>query len=95
MTKIVQLGGTHDNPSRMRVSRSSDGDWRRSLEHLGRSSELRTLKNAEKVKWGPTDGRTDGQSRRTKVQTGKMTNTTKCEKNSQRENEDEKKKKIQ
>ena len=52
-------------------------------------------KTLKKIKWGPTDGRTDGQSRRTKVQTGKMTNTTKCEKNSQRENEDEKEEKIQ
>ena len=41
-----------------------------SLGHFGRSSELKTLKNPETVKWGPTnqpidqptDGRTDGQS---------------------------------
>ena len=29
--------------------------WRRSLKHLGRSSRLKKLKNAEKVKKGPTD----------------------------------------
>ena len=32
--------------------------------HLGRSSELKTLNHAEKVKWGPTDQPTDGLSKR-------------------------------
>ena len=36
----------------MRVGRGSDREG-----HWGRSSELKTLKNAEKVKWGPTDRR--------------------------------------
>ena len=34
------------------------------LEHLGRSSEAKDRKNIKKVKWGPTDGLTDGPTNR-------------------------------
>ena len=49
------------------------GQWRtRSLGHLGRSSELKTLKNAKKVEWGstnqptsrPTNQQTDWRTKR-------------------------------
>ena len=30
----------------------------RSLDHLGRSGEVKKVKRIKKVKWGPTDGRT-------------------------------------
>ena len=41
---------------------------------MGRSSELKTLKNAEKVKWGPTDQRTKRgvESRSTRLKKVKM-----------------------
>ena len=37
----------------------ASNQWRRSLRRLGRSRMLKKLKNAEKVKRGPTDRRTD------------------------------------
>ena len=43
--------------------------------HLGRCSELKTLKNTKKVKWGWTDGRTD---RRTDRRTDGRTNKAVC-----------------
>ena len=36
--------------------------WIRSLEHLGRSRMLKKLKNADKVKRGPTDRPTNGRT---------------------------------
>ena len=40
--------------------------WRKSLGHLGRSRKLRKLKNAKKVKRGPTDQPTNRRSTRLK-----------------------------
>ena len=41
------------------------GQYLRSLDYLGRSSEARDCKNKKKVKSdGPTDGRTDGPTKR-------------------------------
>ena len=45
------------------------------LEHLGRSSEAKDRKNIKKVKWGPTDRRTDGPTDRpTERQTDRLMN---------------------
>ena len=48
-------GQIHGYPSRMRVGRSIEQCWKKSLGHLGRSHMLKKLKNAERVKIGPTD----------------------------------------
>ena len=39
------------------------GPYLRSLDHLGRSSEVKEIKSLKTVKLGPTEPRTDGQSR--------------------------------
>ena len=49
-----------------RLSKSSaggQGPYLRSLDHLGRSSEVKEIKSLKTVKLGPTEPRTDGQSR--------------------------------
>ena len=50
-------GRIHGYPSRVRLGRGSDGEGYRGVWAGAGSSK--TLKNAEKVKWGRTDGRTD------------------------------------
>ena len=34
------------------------------LKHLGKCSEAKDRKNIKKIKWGPTDGPTDGRTKR-------------------------------
>ena len=55
---IEKQGRIHGYPSR--TAGGQEQCWRRSLGHLGRSCMLKKLKNAEKVKRGPTDRPTDG-----------------------------------
>ena len=51
-------GRIHGCQSRMRVGRGragGQGPYLRSLDHLGRSGEVKKVKQIKKVKWGPTN----------------------------------------
>ena len=59
--RFKKQGRIHGYPSRVQVGRGH----LRSLDHLGRSSEAKDCKNQRKVKcYGPTDGRTNGPTKR-------------------------------